>query len=444
LTSSLIPVPGVPGSNFQAMDQWWGPMMYNASINASGQCGFRHAFSATGGVRRGVFMGAPGFLTTVAVTQPSTQPQPRVTGLGMTSISDQSVIAFTRTTSVSTTSTRREVLRATPSVIMPILSTDDPVPGQPGAAYTLVGPLVGINSAETIVFGVSILGADQVSRDAVMRYENGQLQRLYSDGDVVTLADGSSATLAFVIAGQPLLLGPVVGDGGHIVFSSLVEQNGQSFNAVLRRDPNGALRIIARQGQVVQQGSPFPLTLAENSPLASTFQLNERGEVLLGMATTQLPGVVVYFAAKADGQLVALAVPGAELSLRGAQYTIGSVTTGRPPIPSGGGDGRARVWNDRSEFVYGATLTRPSQPTVTAILVARLSDGPTCDSIDFNNDGSFFDPDDVDAFFSVFSEGACIPAGATCNDIDFNNDGSLFDPQDVDAFFSVFSEGPCL
>jgi 6-phosphogluconolactonase (cycloisomerase 2 family) len=69
--------------------------------------------------------------------------------------------------------------------------------------------------------------------------------------------------------------------------------------------------------------------------------------------------------------------------------------------------------------------------------------GPTCDGVDFNNDGSSFDPTDIDAFLSVFSEGPCIPAGATCNDIDFNNDGSVFDPCDVDSFLLVFSEGPC-
>ncbi len=70
--------------------------------------------------------------------------------------------------------------------------------------------------------------------------------------------------------------------------------------------------------------------------------------------------------------------------------------------------------------------------------------GPTpCDSIDFNNDGATFDPTDIDAFLSVFSEGPCIPAEATCNDIDFNNDNSLFDPCDIDSFLSVFSEGPC-
>jgi hypothetical protein len=66
-----------------------------------------------------------------------------------------------------------------------------------------------------------------------------------------------------------------------------------------------------------------------------------------------------------------------------------------------------------------------------------------CDPIDFNNDGSLYDPQDIDAFLSVFSEGPCIPAGATCNDVDFNNDSSLFDPADIDAFLRVFSEGPC-
>jgi hypothetical protein len=66
-----------------------------------------------------------------------------------------------------------------------------------------------------------------------------------------------------------------------------------------------------------------------------------------------------------------------------------------------------------------------------------------CDSVDFNNDGSLFDPTDVDAFLQVFSEGPCIPPGAQCNDVDFNNDGSVFDPCDIDSFLLVFSEGPC-
>lgn len=69
--------------------------------------------------------------------------------------------------------------------------------------------------------------------------------------------------------------------------------------------------------------------------------------------------------------------------------------------------------------------------------------GPTCNDIDFNNDGGFFDPQDIDAFLSVYSEGPCIPATATCDDIDFNNDSSIFDPCDIDSFLLVYSEGPC-
>ncbi len=69
--------------------------------------------------------------------------------------------------------------------------------------------------------------------------------------------------------------------------------------------------------------------------------------------------------------------------------------------------------------------------------------GPLCDSIDFNNDTSFFDPQDIEAFLSVYSEGPCIPSTATCNDIDFNNDTSVFDPCDISSFLVVYSEGPC-
>lgn len=68
---------------------------------------------------------------------------------------------------------------------------------------------------------------------------------------------------------------------------------------------------------------------------------------------------------------------------------------------------------------------------------------PVCDSIDFNQDGSIFDPQDIEAFLSVYSEGPCIPSTASCNDIDFNNDGSVFDPIDIGSFLSRYSEGPC-
>ncbi|GEM_PF-1032454 len=66
-----------------------------------------------------------------------------------------------------------------------------------------------------------------------------------------------------------------------------------------------------------------------------------------------------------------------------------------------------------------------------------------CNDIDMNNDGSSFDPQDIDAFLSVFSEGPCIPDTNICDNIDFNNDGSIFDPCDIDSFLVQFSEGPC-
>ncbi len=96
-----------------------------------------------------------------------------------------------------------------------------------------------------------------------------------------------------------------------------------------------------------------------------------------------------------------------------------------------------------------ATIGQPDAGTLTGPGALEIQGGywfvgvPYCDNIDFNNNGSVFDPEDIDAFLSVYGEGPCIPAMATCNDIDFNNDGSLFDPCDIDSFLVVFSEGPC-
>jgi hypothetical protein len=116
-------------------------------------------------------------------------------------------------------------------------------------------------------------------------------------------------------------------------------------------------------------------------------------------------------------------------------------------------------WSDNATCgSNGSSVTIPVTPGTYVVRVGGAAAGQmgngnvnvtftpslVCDSIDFNNDGAQFDPTDIDAVLSVFSEGPCLPATATCNDIDFNNDGSLFDPRDIDAFLSVFSEGPCL
>jgi uncharacterized membrane protein len=100
--------------------------------------------------------------------------------------------------------------------------------------------------------------------------------------------------------------------------------------------------------------------------------------------------------------------------------------------------------HDGSTIAGWGTRTPPGSTVEHFVsFVATILPSGVCDDIDFNRDGNRFDPLDIEAFLSVFSEGPCLPAGANCRDIDFNNDGSLFDPEDVDAFLRVFSEGPC-
>jgi hypothetical protein len=67
----------------------------------------------------------------------------------------------------------------------------------------------------------------------------------------------------------------------------------------------------------------------------------------------------------------------------------------------------------------------------------------SCD-LDFNNDGRV-DAADLADFQSVFSEGPCsgCPAGLEPDSIDFNQDGSGFDPMDVEAFAAAIAGGPC-
>jgi hypothetical protein len=77
------------------------------------------------------------------------------------------------------------------------------------------------------------------------------------------------------------------------------------------------------------------------------------------------------------------------------------------------------------------------------VTYTQLPGGPSCDSIDFNNDGLFPDTLDIDDFLSVFSGGAC-SNDPNCGDIDFNNDGLFPDTLDVDSLLSVFSGGGCL
>jgi hypothetical protein len=70
-----------------------------------------------------------------------------------------------------------------------------------------------------------------------------------------------------------------------------------------------------------------------------------------------------------------------------------------------------------------------------------LASGPTCDSIDFNNDSLFPDDQDLIDFLSVLAGGPC--STSTCNDIDYNNDDLFPDDGDLIAFLRVLAGGEC-
>ena len=67
--------------------------------------------------------------------------------------------------------------------------------------------------------------------------------------------------------------------------------------------------------------------------------------------------------------------------------------------------------------------------------------GPACDSLDFNQDGDFPTPLDLEDFINAVGGNVC---GTCSTDLDFNNDGDFPTPLDIEAFISVSAGGACL
>ena len=64
-----------------------------------------------------------------------------------------------------------------------------------------------------------------------------------------------------------------------------------------------------------------------------------------------------------------------------------------------------------------------------------------CDSLDYNQDGDFPTPLDLEDFVAAVGGNIC----STCStDLDFNNDGDFPTPLDIEAFISVSAGGPCV
>ncbi len=78
-------------------------------------------------------------------------------------------------------------------------------------------------------------------------------------------------------------------------------------------------------------------------------------------------------------------------------------------------------------------------------VATRTLAGPSCDDIDFNNNGVFPEDQDVVDFFEVLAGGTPVTCDAIegCNDIDFNNNDVFPEDQDIIDFFEVLAGGEC-
>jgi hypothetical protein len=93
------------------------------------------------------------------------------------------------------------------------------------------------------------------------------------------------------------------------------------------------------------------------------------------------------------------------------------------------------------EGTYRCVATGPCGIATSDAFVVSAP-APTCDSIDFNNDGLFPDDTDLIDFLSVLAGGAC-NNDPNCSDIDFNNDSLFPDDGDLVAFLRVLAGGNC-
>jgi hypothetical protein len=73
--------------------------------------------------------------------------------------------------------------------------------------------------------------------------------------------------------------------------------------------------------------------------------------------------------------------------------------------------------------------------------IATVTVSVVCDSIDFNNNESFPEDQDLIDLLSVFAGGPC--STNNCNDLDFNNDGLFPSDEDLIAYLRVLAGGSC-
>ena len=240
-------------------------------------------------------------------------------------------------------------------------------------------------------------------------------------------------SVVWAIAGAGSWLGE---NGAYHLTESMLDQNTPK---ILALDDSKV-----RPRAAINGGQPVPGTLDGRRHVQRNEQTWQSGVA----SPTILQGDFIEYLIRSDEQVTmpvsveaTMWEDAGSITLAVNGTTFGDVQLARTTSEVGGNEfrtfGRASVTFPRGYSTLRIISNRPEGFRIRSIFAG-------CDDIDFNNDGVEFDPQDIDAFLSVFSEGPCVPETATCNDIDFNNDGSVFDPADIDSFLSVFSEGPCL
>jgi hypothetical protein len=268
-------------------------------------------------------------------------------------------------------------------------------------------------------------------------------------------------------------------------------ENGSAYvsrGIVLRAAPNV---VVVRNGAVVlEAGQPLPgasLPAAPNrtiSTISTTGGVGPNGDWWNTGATVAGPSYLVangqtIYTGDADfpggdpGERVSSLVSGNFTSAGDFSFTVttGLARTLSIVIPAGGGAPiRAFVTplpvdfnnngdpNDDVVFANVIFSTALGDDGTLYMIVrtalggdiigwlpVNLAGTPSCDDIDFNNNGVFPEDQDVVDFFEVLAGGTpatCDPV-AGCNDIDFNNNGVFPEDQDVVDFFNVLAGGTC-
>jgi hypothetical protein len=280
------------------------------------------------------------------------------------------------------------------------------------------------------LFSTQSISADGSSFALSSVWLNGSAPRrafLASQSGRQELSAGFANWLPFLnsMAGPNRIAHAVSADGSTVVGFAIDDFNSGATTVAMRWTRGGAVEILGRPTPIPPGFGPFTIAL----------DVNADGQIIAG---SQYLGAMPY-AGSTDQVRNARAV----YWLNGGHRVLANVLAAEGVDLGGVIPAVITGVSDDGGTMTGYGMSSSSSNAMLVSFVATIFPPGVCDDIDFNRDGTRFDPLDIEAFLSVFSEGPCLPIGASCRDVDFNNDGSLFDPDDVDAFFRVFSEGPC-